>query len=119
MTLTLTPKTEARLLAEAGRRGVPPDAVIDALLAEAEADTGVSGSQSESSVVDQREQQRLRITLAQLREEALALVPEPLDFTRRVAARPSAMGKYAGVPGTSDDFAQEKRDEIASEERHR
>lgn len=33
------------------------------------------------------------------------------------SARPSAMGKYAHVPGTSDDFAREKQSEIEREER--
>ncbi len=31
--------------------------------------------------------------------------------------RPTAMGKYAFVPGSSDDFAREKQDEIAREDR--
>ncbi len=35
------------------------------------------------------------------------------------AARRSAMGRYAHIPGTSDEFAAEKQDEIDREERKR
>lgn len=116
MTLTLTPRTEARLLAEADRRGVLPDAVIDALLTEKGAP---ENSLDLSPDAEEKEQTRLRNALAQLRQEALTLVSDPPDSPTRAAARPSAMGKYAGVPGTSHDFALEKRNEIAREERHR
>ena len=38
MTLTLTPETEARLMAVAAQRGLPPVAALDAILTEAETD---------------------------------------------------------------------------------
>lgn len=90
MTLTLTPGTEARLLAEADRRGVLPDAVIDALLTERGAP---DNSPDLSPDAEEKEQERLRNALAQLRQEALTLVPDPLDSPTRAAARESAYGE--------------------------
>ncbi|HEX8830616.1 MAG TPA: hypothetical protein VF705_05585 [Longimicrobium sp.] len=48
--------------------------------------------------------------------EDLAGLPVP---GAGLAMRRSAMGRYAHVAGTSDDFAAEKRDEIDREERKR
>ncbi len=90
MTLTLNPRTEARLLAEADRRGVPPDAIIDALLAEGKVP---DNSLDLSPDAEAKEQERLRNALAQLRQEALTLVPDPPDSPTRVAARESAFGE--------------------------
>lgn len=90
MTLTLNPRTEARLLAEADRRGVLPDAVIDALLTEGEVS---SSSPALSPDAEEKEQERLRNALAQLRQEALTLVPDPPDSPTRVAAHESAFGE--------------------------
>jgi predicted transcriptional regulator len=45
MILTLTPDTEARLLALAAQRGLPPEETIDALLAEADFNDAVAGIQ--------------------------------------------------------------------------
>lgn len=39
--------------------------------------------------------------------------------TKEPHRRPSAMGKYSAIPGTSDDFAGGKQDEIAHEDRRR
>ena len=39
-----------------------------------------------------------------------------LPRTREGAARPSALGKYAHIPGTSDDFARRKQQEIDCED---
>lgn len=111
MPLTLTPETEARLLAEAARRGASPDAVIEALLAEAGGNAPGDDPADRSLIEEAREQERLPNVLAQLREEADALVPDPPSSPTRIRA----MGKYAFVSGTSEDYAREKQSEITRE----
>ncbi|MDQ2693912.1 MAG: hypothetical protein M3Z21_00785 [Pseudomonadota bacterium] len=44
-------------------------------------------------------------------------VHQPLQGTERMRRKPTAMGKYAHVPGTSEDFAREKQMDIAREDR--
>lgn len=68
MTLTLTPETEARLLAAATERGLAPEEVIDALLNQ--------GFNHEHPAAD-AEQERLQGVFDRLHTEALALEIEP------------------------------------------
>jgi hypothetical protein len=42
-----------------------------------------------------------------------------IQQTGRIARKQTAMGKYAYIPGSSDDFAREKPNEIAREDRQR
>jgi hypothetical protein len=42
---------------------------------------------------------------------------EPIQRPGRTESSPTAMGKYTHVPGSSDEFAREKREEIAYEDR--
>ena len=44
---------------------------------------------------------------------------EPAHIQGRQADRVSAMGKYANVPGGSEEFAREKQAEIEREDRSR
>ncbi len=78
MTLMLKPETEARLLAAARQKGLPPEEVIDAAL-EALLREGPTPTQAPEtdSVQDTPEQARLRAALFDVIAKAQALVPEP------------------------------------------
>lgn len=41
---------------------------------------------------------------------------QPADSPDAVNSRPSALGKYAHIPGTSEDFARRKQEEIDRED---
>lgn len=57
--------------------------------------------------------------LREWRDGTVHRAEPPAGAPRLDAGRPSAMGRYAHVPGTSGDFAREKRREIELEERKR
>ncbi|HJQ23743.1 MAG TPA: hypothetical protein VKA60_07470 [Blastocatellia bacterium] len=59
--------------------------------------------------------QMLTQALEGLSREATAAIASHPKSDR--VARPSAMGKYAHIPGSSEDFAIEKQKEIAKEDR--
>lgn len=74
-----------------------------------------------STVTAELEQQARRIGVSPeehatgLLQAALKAGGDPLASAEQ-PSRPSAFGKYAHVPGTSDDFARRKQEEIDRED---
>ncbi len=106
LTIDLTPEEEARLQQAAARRGMKADAYLRSLIPmETENDMPLPKRRpkSPSGTTNSQEQQQN----SQRRTGG--------DTSER---RPSARGKYAGLMTSSEEFARQKQEEIALEERH-
>ena len=88
MTVTLTPRAEARLQALAERRGQAPEAVIETAL-----DALPEQESAGPSSADEAEQARLRQAMADILAEAQTLVLEPPDSPARTYYRDSSFGE--------------------------
>ena len=96
MTLTLAPKTEARLQALATQRNESPEAVVDAaleMLARNEPMHDGAAQEADEETAYQEEQARLRRLLLAATEEAKLVEPMPYDSPARTYYRESEVGK--------------------------
>lgn len=126
LTLQLPSSLSEELEQQAGRMGVTPEEHATNLLAIAAVigDTAsIPGARSQiastmreaiRSILDRETSSEAdRERLQRLAELLGRWAPEQQTPTR---TRPSALGKYAHIPGTSDDFARLKQEEIDRED---
>jgi hypothetical protein len=92
MTLTLTPETEARLLAVAARRGEAPETVLDAAVAALWEGTSASTTE-DSGESEEEKQRRLHRIMQELLARTQETVSEPYDSPVRAYYRESEIGK--------------------------
>lgn len=96
MTLTLAPKTEARLQALVAQRNEAPEAVIDAaleMLVQNESAQDEAAQEADEEAAYQEEQTRLHALMDDLLAKAHEIVPEPYDSPARTYYRESEVGK--------------------------
>jgi hypothetical protein len=110
LTLDLPPQLEQELREQAAKAGLSVQEEIAVLLRRALADTNDLAGSSTSAT--ETVNGLLADALPEMRV-SLELVPP----RNGAPTRPSALGKYAHVPGSSDEFAREKRSEIDLEGR--
>lgn len=96
MTLTLTPETEARLLALVAQRNEAPEVVVDVAL-DALWQNGTkqdeSAQEADEEAAYQERQAHLHRLMAAALEEAKTVTPEPYDSPARTYCRESEVGK--------------------------
>ncbi len=96
MTFTLTPETEARVLAAAARRNEAPEAVVDAAikaLLREEPVQDASAEEADDETAYQERQAHLHRLMAAALEDAKTVEPEPYDSPARTYYRESEYGK--------------------------